>query len=273
MVSKICVMCGLLMPPTSLTKDNWYHTGKAGPPCHMRGDPLPASQWHAIPPFLMLWTKETLSRSLPAVFRLDEKTHALTMKGGIETAPWLHFHPVHLNKSKSSTLPRKKSNGHVLSSDTPWWYCRNCYKYWLEDSTVRIPMRNYHEGHYTVWTRDFGYPHLYPALKTMYSSHTQVPDPPAVLECQRKRKQRGELLRTDYRSNPLQAARRKGPSQSEADKLSREITELETSWFPPPHLSKWKSPIPMCFFEIAKEFFLSTRHSFPYLSFSPSTKQ
>eukprot|EP00973_Karenia_brevis_P017034 2337902-Karenia_brevis.AAC.1 len=69
MVSKLCAMCVLLMPPTSLTKDNWYYTGTAGPPCHMRGELLPAAQWHAIPPFLMLWTKETLSRSLPAVFR------------------------------------------------------------------------------------------------------------------------------------------------------------------------------------------------------------
>lgn len=117
---------------------------------------------------------------------------------------------------------------------------------------VRIPMRNYHEGHYTVWSRDFGYPHLYPALKKMYSSHTHILEPAAVLECQSKRKQRGELLRADYKSNPLQAARRKGASQTEADKLLKEITDLETSWFPPPHLSKWKSPIPICFFEIAK---------------------
>eukprot|EP00973_Karenia_brevis_P029906 4123260-Karenia_brevis.AAC.1 len=61
------------MPPTSLTKDNWYYTGQAGPLGQMRGEPLPAAQWHAIPPFLMLWTKDTLSRSLPAVFRLDDK--------------------------------------------------------------------------------------------------------------------------------------------------------------------------------------------------------
>eukprot|EP00973_Karenia_brevis_P069389 9649062-Karenia_brevis.AAC.1 len=63
----------------------------------------------------------------------------------------------------------------------------------------------------------------------MYASHTQIPEPAAVLECQRKRKQRGELLRADYRSNPLQAAREKGAGQTDADKLLKEITDLETS--------------------------------------------
>eukprot|EP00973_Karenia_brevis_P050676 7038703-Karenia_brevis.AAC.1 len=52
----------------------------------------------------------------------------------------------------------------------------------VDGNVVRIPMRNYHEGHYTVWSRDVGYPHLYPALKRMYSSHTQIPEPAAVLE-------------------------------------------------------------------------------------------
>ena len=61
LVNKVCAMCGLLMPPTSLTKDNWYHTGLAGPPCHVRGEPLPCSSWYAIPPFLMLWTKDRRS--------------------------------------------------------------------------------------------------------------------------------------------------------------------------------------------------------------------
>eukprot|EP00973_Karenia_brevis_P025793 3560192-Karenia_brevis.AAC.1 len=36
MVSKVFAMCGMLMPPTSLTKDNWYYPGQAGPPCHLR---------------------------------------------------------------------------------------------------------------------------------------------------------------------------------------------------------------------------------------------
>ena len=254
MVDKICAMCGMLMPPTSLTKDNWYHTGIAGAPCHMRGEPLPTAQWHAMPPFLMLWTKETLSRSLPAVFHFHEDSQALTLKKGIETAPWLHFHPAHLQKGECSGLPVKKSNGHVLSSETPWWYCRHCHKYWLHKSEapVRIPMRNYQEGHYTVWSRDFGYPHLYPALKRMYSNHMQIPEPAAVLDCQRMRKRRGDLLRADYKANPLQAAQRKGASQIEADKLFKDITDLESTWFPPPHLSKWKSPIPLCCFEIAK---------------------
>eukprot|EP00973_Karenia_brevis_P023794 3280225-Karenia_brevis.AAC.1 len=40
----------------------------------------------------MLWSKETSSRSSPAVFRLDDKTQALTLRNGIQTAPWLHLH-------------------------------------------------------------------------------------------------------------------------------------------------------------------------------------
>ena len=95
-------------------------------------------------------TKETLSRSLPAVFHFDEKSQALTLKKGIETAPWLHFRPAHLRKGEPSGLPVRKRNGHVLSSEIPWWYCRHCHKYWLHKSEVRIPMRNYQEGYYTV---------------------------------------------------------------------------------------------------------------------------
>ena len=80
----------------------------------------------------------------------------------------------------------------------------------------------------------------------------RIPEPAAVLECQRMRKRRGELLRADYKANPLQAAQRKGASQIEADKLLKDVTDLESAWFPPPHLSKWKSPIPLCCFQIAK---------------------
>ena len=86
----------------------------------------------------------------------------------------------------------------------------------------------------------------------MYSNHMQIPEPAAVLECQRMRKQRGDLLRADYKANPLQAAQRKGASQIEADKLLKDITDLGSTWFPPPHLSKYKSPIPLCCFQIAK---------------------
>ena len=79
-----------------------------------------------------------------------------------------------------------------------------------------------------------------------------MPSPAAVFECQQKRKQRGELLRSDYKRSPLQAARRQGSNQSAADKLFQEVTELEQTWFPPPHKSKWTTPIPACFFEMAK---------------------
>ena len=164
---------------------------------------------------------------MPAIFQLDDTSQALTLRKGIESAPWLHFIPAHLQKSLSSGVQLKKSNGHVLSSSDPWWYCRQCHKYWLDGGLTRVPMRNFQEGYYTVWSRGFGYPHLYPALQKMYPHHAQMPSPAAVLECQKKRKQRGELLRADYKRNPLQAARRQGSGQSAADKLVQEIMDLE----------------------------------------------
>ena len=160
-VDTVCAMCGVLMPPVSLTKDNWNQTGQAGKPCHIRGEPLKPADWHAMPPFLMLWAKETLAKSMPAVFHLDEKMQTLTLKNGLESAPWLHFHPARLEKGDVRADPLTRNNGFVLSSEAPWWYCRHCYNYYLKagDERIpiqRIPMRNYQEGYYTVWSRDFG---------------------------------------------------------------------------------------------------------------------
>ena len=123
-----------------------------------------------------------------------------------------------------------------------------------QDSPQRMPMRNQHEGHFLCWHRDYGYPHLYPKLCTLYPRRV-FPTPEAVLGFQTSYHRYVSLVRKiteeDAASTTLSEEERRS-LEAEVETIRLQLADLDNAWAPPPHQSKWRSPIPVCSFELAK---------------------
>ena len=116
---------------------------------------------------------------------------------------------------------------------------------------TRIPMRNYQEGYFTRWHTDLGYPNLYPGLRKLYPDHSTLPEPTAVLQWQQDYQDMVELLRADYADNASNAAAKLGNRQVRIEDLQKSLRRREEIWSPPPHRSRWKTPVPERYFRQA----------------------
>ena len=112
-------------------------------------------------------------------------------------------------------------------------------------------MRNYQEGYFTRWHTDLGYPNLYPGLRKLYPDHSTLPEPTAVLQWQQDYQDVVELLRADYADNASNAAAKLGNRQVRIEDLQKSLRQREEIWSPPPHRSRWKTPVPEQYFRQA----------------------
>ena len=115
---------------------------------------------------------------------------------------------------------------------------------------------------------DLGYPHLYPQLHAvLYPKHPTLPHPDEVLQW-RKDKAALRLKWAEYRDDERTAIedgewRQRGTLQSRLDELhdcKHKLKAKEREWAPPPHASKWGTPIPKEYFKAAVE--LSNRRRY-----------
>lgn len=209
-----------------------------------------------MPPFLRLWSKACLAKALLSLLKYTNST--LTLKSSFTNAPWLHFESVNFKKVVDSPVPLRRNGQERLTLQTPWWYCRHCFQYWLslEDQCaaqepLRVPMPNKHEGHVVCWHRDNAYPHLYhPKLKELYPRYYFL-TPQEALTYHNKRKEWIAARQQDADKDPYANRQTKGLRQGEIDRPSQEMVSLEAEWFPPAHKRCWKSRIPMCSFVVA----------------------
>ncbi len=151
----ICAMCGRLLQPPSATAHLKRDIGIPGLACQVRGE----TEWHALPLFLMLWSKKTHAARLQEVFTYDAAANTLCLTRGTATAPWLHFKTKGRGKF-DATLPTRRRKELSLDVAKPWWFCHVCYPYWFSKTQERVPMRNWLEGMYTRWHLDIGFSHL-----------------------------------------------------------------------------------------------------------------
>ena len=130
LVDHVCSMCGqLLGPPTKFNKRS-RECGKPGRPCQVRGVDCP---WDALPLFLLLWSKRTLSCRIPSLFAYDVASGRLVLRSDFSSAPWLHWlqATAHLRDiAESLGLPTRRDGLEILDPKNPWWYCLPCHSYW-----------------------------------------------------------------------------------------------------------------------------------------------
>ena len=255
LIDHVCAMCGHLLHPFLTTSASTKDVGRCGPPCQERGKPL-HGQWHAMPLHLLLWTKARIAKSCPALYSYNASTRDLRLRGDVASAPWLHFEPRRKSKIVSPNLPTRKGGAQQLCEDRPWWYCSACFNYWLppynsigQKKVQRVPMRNYWEGYFTRWYVDMGYPSLHPCLQKLYPEHTTLPSIEDALCWQKKYKSWVELLRKSYNDDPEAAAAHCGTHEQHIEKVRQELLAQEMQWCPPPHLSKWKTPVPQYLYQ------------------------
>ena len=163
-------------------------------------------------------------------------------------APWLHFkHKA--KRIKTSSLPQRTVHGdeQILDENNPWWYCNVCHSYWLDTNCTdpqRVPMRNKWEGMFTRWVCDIGYVYLRPVLARLYPKLKTLPTEEQALEWHQKYNQYKQLLRA-------QGPEYNKAQQFEIQRLHDWIWNRQLQWCPPPHLSEWKTPVPLDFFRAA----------------------
>ena len=84
----VCAICGRLLYSRSDNSHLPREIGAAGPACQLRGR---MTDFLALPPFLLLWSKEALGRHLRSCLMYNNDKKSLTLRKGWESAPWLHF--------------------------------------------------------------------------------------------------------------------------------------------------------------------------------------
>ena len=175
MFDHCCATCGRLLfsSTTAGGGHNPNEVGVAGFACQMRGT---ATTWDTMPLCLLLWSKKRLAETLfRGIGKYDAGTNTLTLTGGPEVAPWLHFTKGH--PKSNATYPHFVRDGlpYVMDASTPWWYCRICHRYWICNDPHRLPMRNRLEGLYTRWHIDLAFPHLHTKLRQLYPELKTLP--------------------------------------------------------------------------------------------------
>ena len=239
MFAHICAICGRLLHSRCTNSHLPREVGISGPACQLRGR---TTVYHALPPFVLLWSKETLGRQLRAVMLYSPETKTLKLRKGWKHAPWLH-HKLHQFE---------------VDEENPWMYCTDCHDYYVPTvkcdgglqpkSALRLPMRNRLEALYTCWHRDLGFVHMRDALiKTFPRLAGQLPTEAEVLEFRRIRQVWVEHLRG---MDPASKAAMQNPV---VDELGEKLHEMEYRWSPPPHLRKDMefTPIPSHYFRAA----------------------
>ena len=247
LMDRCCAMCGqMLASSTQFHKGNKWN-GKRGTPCQVRGTTV---TWDSMPPFLLLWSKKKLGVLLRAVCNYDPKSNKLTFakqkagrQVGYEEAPWLVFRPYSKNHDSKKCIYRY-GKAEMLCVETPWWYCNICHSYYFSNSNDprRVPMRNKLEGMYTRWHRDLSFVHLRPKIAELYPDLSTLPRVEEVLVWHKLRNQYIEQLR----------AKTGAVCPVEITQLRKRLLDTEKKWSPPPHLTAWKTPIPLRYFEQAR---------------------
>ena len=72
-----------------------------------------------------------------------------------------------------------------------------------------------------------------------------------MLEWQKDYQTWVELLRADYKDNAAQAAARTGDRQQRIEDLGKSLRDRENQWCPPPHRSRYGTPVPIKYFKQA----------------------
>ena len=259
-------MCGqLLESSTTLIPAEKSH-GTAGQAVQILDSEAP---WDAMPLFLLLWTPAALASYLPSVFAYQPSTQSLTLKGGIETAPWLNL--VSMNRERCAPdLPYDARRRRGLNKSKPWWFCGTCASYWhastpstaadsddeaTASSTLklskagelrlRVPMRNKLEGYYTKWHLDQAYAHLRPKLVELYPDLATLPRTEDVLEYHR----RYETYVQNCRETTSQ--KRNRMTDEKLQKEKQWFQQQDLAWSPPPALCPWKTVVPAQYFDAA----------------------
>ena len=108
---------------------------------------------------------------------------------------------------------------------------------------------------------DLGFHYLHPRIAQLYPELTTLPAVPQVLAWQQRYAAWVKLQRDSQHE-------RLAPSGEVAQQIEREanaLREEELKWAPPPHLSHWKTPVPLSFFREAAGIYptwdLRSRHS------------
>ena len=108
----VCAICGRLLYSRSDNSHLPREIGVPGPACQLRGR---ITDFFALPPFLLLWSKEALGRHLRSCLMYNNDKKSLTLRKGWESAPWLHF----------------KQHLMVVDDANPWMYCTQCHDYYV----------------------------------------------------------------------------------------------------------------------------------------------
>ena len=238
----VCAICGRLLYSRSENSHLPREIGVAGPACQLRGR---ITDFFALPPFLLLWSKEALGRHLRSCLIYNNDKKSLTLRKRWEDAPWLHF------------------KQHLMDVDdtNPWMYCTQCHDYYVPTeknaegpsdkvpkSTLRVPMRNRVEALYTRWHLDLGFVHMRDSLVRIFPRlKDQLPTAMEVLEFRKMRQTWIEYLRgSDPRS-------RRAQSNPVVEDLGKKLEEKELRWAPPPHVRADTdyTPIPESYFRAA----------------------
>ena len=97
-------------------------------------------------------------------------------------------------------------------------------------------MRNYWEGHHTLWHMDIAYPHLRPTLQRLCPTLTTLPTVAEAQEWHRRYEQYVALLRApEEQRTPAQCV--------EAELLQTWLHDTNAAWAPPPHLRAEATPV------------------------------
>ena len=222
MFTRVCANCGRLLYSRGEHSHLPREVGVSGKACQLRGR---VTDWFAMPPFLLLWSKKALGKFLRAVMSYDESSNQLRLNNGRVRAPWLHLQQ-HFTE---------------VQEDSPWMYCIDCHDYMVPTvrepggvkvpkRKTRIPMRNRQEALYTRWHRDLGFPHLRESLLTVFPAlQGQLPTTAEVLEFQKTRQQWVQALRR------CQDQGQNSEKDFAVNFLHDKMQTLELQWASPPH--------------------------------------
>ena len=126
LVEHVCAMCGHLLQ--SRAREGWTEVdiGKPGEAHQSRGQKECA--WDELPPFLLLFSKDTLARRLPSIFELTAGAggaRQLRLRHGVTRLPWLHYKSAEKQDGEKQT-PCKALYAKDLHTSRPWWHCTTC---------------------------------------------------------------------------------------------------------------------------------------------------
>ena len=240
MFEHLCAACGRLLYSRTEHAHLPRELGVCGSACQTRGA---VTTWHAMPAFLLLWSKERLGCYLRAVCHYDVESKALTLRNGWESAPWLHFQP----------------NTRRIDEAAPWYYCTDCHDYFVPTvkdpkdhvlrpkSMVRVPMRNRQEALFTRWHLDIGFVHMREKLLVVFPNlRGQLPSADEVMHFRSVYNQWVQVLKE---KDPMQAAN----THPAALGLRAQLDDMEARWCPAAHTRADLdySPIPVRLFAAA----------------------